>query len=193
MSFCAQAMVAATKAVATPTTAMIVPASGAWASTGAVRAIRYTPAVTIVAAWMSADTGVGPSIASGNQMYRGSCADFPAAPKNSSRATPVAVTSGSSACARAVKSSDPIVTKTNDMASMKPTSPTRLVTNAFLPAAAAVGRSNQKLISRYEQAPTPSHPRKATSIELPSTSISIEKAKRFKYTKNFGYFSSPCM
>ena len=30
-----------------------------------MRAIRYTPAVTIVAAWISALTGVGPSIASG--------------------------------------------------------------------------------------------------------------------------------
>ena len=27
----------------------------------------YTPAVTIVAAWMSAETGVGPAIASGSQ------------------------------------------------------------------------------------------------------------------------------
>jgi hypothetical protein len=27
----------------------------------------YTPAVTMVAAWMSADTGVGPAIASGSQ------------------------------------------------------------------------------------------------------------------------------
>ena len=34
---------------------------------GHVRAIRYTPAVTIVAAWMSAETGVGPAIASGSQ------------------------------------------------------------------------------------------------------------------------------
>ena len=32
------------------------------------RATMYTPAVTMVAAWMSADTGVGPSIASGSQM-----------------------------------------------------------------------------------------------------------------------------
>ena len=31
------------------------------------RAIMYTPAVTIVAAWISALTGVGPSIASGSQ------------------------------------------------------------------------------------------------------------------------------
>jgi len=32
------------------------------------RQTMNTPAVTIVAAWMSADTGVGPSIASGNQV-----------------------------------------------------------------------------------------------------------------------------
>ncbi len=35
------------------------------------RAMRYTPAVTMVAAWMSADTGVGPSIASGSQVCSG--------------------------------------------------------------------------------------------------------------------------
>jgi len=33
---------------------------------GDTRAIRYTPAVTMVAAWMRADTGVGPSMASGS-------------------------------------------------------------------------------------------------------------------------------
>jgi hypothetical protein len=33
--------------------------------------ITKTPAVTIVAAWINADTGVGPSIASGNQIYKG--------------------------------------------------------------------------------------------------------------------------
>src|SRR6266540_7231534 len=39
------------------------------------RAIRYTPAVTMVAAWISADTGVGPSIASGNQVCSGNWPD----------------------------------------------------------------------------------------------------------------------
>ena len=39
-----------------------------------------TPAVTMVAAWISAETGVGPSIASGNQVWRPSCADLPIAP-----------------------------------------------------------------------------------------------------------------
>ena len=46
----------------------------------------YTPAVTMVAAWISALTGVGPSIASGSQTYRGICADFPTAPTNNKRA-----------------------------------------------------------------------------------------------------------
>ena len=35
-----------------------------------------TPAVTMVAAWISAETGVGPSIASGSQMCRKNCADL---------------------------------------------------------------------------------------------------------------------
>ena len=50
-----------------------------------MRAIRYTPAVTIVAAWISALTGVGPSIASGSQVCSGICADFANAPTSSSR------------------------------------------------------------------------------------------------------------
>ena len=68
MSSWAQAMVAAIRAVATPITAMVVVVSGARLSRGLTRAIRYTPAVTMVAAWMRADTGVGPSMASGSQM-----------------------------------------------------------------------------------------------------------------------------
>ena len=42
----------------------------------------YTPAVTIVAAWINALTGVGPSMASGSHVYNGICADFPIAPTN---------------------------------------------------------------------------------------------------------------
>ena len=42
---------------------------------------RYTPAVTKVAAWIKADTGVGPSIASGNQPCNPNCADLPITPK----------------------------------------------------------------------------------------------------------------
>ena len=61
------------------------------ANTGFIRVRRYTPEVTIVAACMRADTGVGPAIASGSQRYNGNCADFPAAPINSIATIPVAV------------------------------------------------------------------------------------------------------
>ena len=43
----------------------------------------------MVAAWMSADTGVGPSIASPSQDCSGTCADLPHAASNSS--SPIAV------------------------------------------------------------------------------------------------------
>ena len=38
------------------------------------------PAVTMVAAWISAEIGVGPSMESGNQTCSGTCADLPIAP-----------------------------------------------------------------------------------------------------------------
>ena len=34
----------------------------------------------MVAAWINAETGVGPAIASANQVCNGSCADLPTAP-----------------------------------------------------------------------------------------------------------------
>ena len=51
--------------------------------------------MTIVAAWISADTGVGPSIASGSQMCSGNCALLPIAPTNSSSAIAVTADCGS--------------------------------------------------------------------------------------------------
>ena len=53
---------------------------GAYSRIGEQRQIRKTPAVTLVAAWIRADTGVGPSLASGSQVCRPTCADFPTAP-----------------------------------------------------------------------------------------------------------------
>ena len=68
-------------------------AVGAYSSSGDDRSRRYTPAVTRVAAWISADTGVGPSIASGSQVCRPSCADLPIAASRKSRPTIVAAPS----------------------------------------------------------------------------------------------------
>jgi hypothetical protein len=41
----------------------------------------------------------------------------------------------------------------------RPASPTRFIRKAFWPAVAALGRSYQKEISRYEARPTPSQPK----------------------------------
>ena len=91
MSFCTMAIVAANSAVIAPTQATIVPAWSDTLKNGCARTTRNTPAVTIVAAWIRADTGVGPSIASGSQMCSGNCALLPIAPRNSSRAIAVTV------------------------------------------------------------------------------------------------------
>ena len=49
---------------------------------GNILATKYTPATTMVAACINADTGVGPSMASGNQTCKGNMALFPAPPIN---------------------------------------------------------------------------------------------------------------
>ena len=48
----------------------------------------------MVAAWISAETGVGPSMASGSQTNSGIWADLPMAPRKSSSAMAVAVAGG---------------------------------------------------------------------------------------------------
>jgi len=81
MSPSTHAIVAASSAVKAPTQAMSVRTSGTSANNGSARVTMKTPAVTIVAAWMRAETGVGPSIASGSHTCSGNCADLPTAPR----------------------------------------------------------------------------------------------------------------
>ena len=76
-------------AVKTPMAATTPMAVGASAKIGFARATRYTPALTMVAAWIRALTGVGPSMASGSQTWSGNWADLPTAPANRSRAISV--------------------------------------------------------------------------------------------------------
>src|SRR5271157_5757950 len=89
ISFCTSAMLAARRAVHVPTTATTIDVLGVNWYRADERATMYTPAVTMVAAWIRAETGVGPSMASGSQTYRGICADLPVAPKNIS--SPIAL------------------------------------------------------------------------------------------------------
>ena len=90
MSVWTSAISPATTSVSAPRMAAVSCTSGAASNMGAVRKMRYTPATTIVAAWMSAETGVGPSIASGSHVWSGSCADFATAPPRRPSATSVA-------------------------------------------------------------------------------------------------------
>ena len=57
----------------------------------------------------------------------------------------------------------PNAAKINIRPTRNPQSPMRLTMKAFLPAAAAAGRMNQKLMSRYEERPTSSHPTNITA------------------------------
>src|SRR5487761_1612933 len=84
ISFCTSATVAANMQVVAPMNVTNAEAAGDSENNGDNRATMNTPAVTMVAAWISAETGVGPSIASGSQVCSRNCADFPIAPMNSS-------------------------------------------------------------------------------------------------------------
>ena len=115
-----------------------------------------------MAAWIRAETGVGPAIASGSHTCRGSCADFPTAPANSSSAIAVAASFVRVAVAEpkmTLKSSVPNFATISARPISIAVSPIRVVTNAFFAALAFSVFSNQKPISRYEQRPTPSQPR----------------------------------
>ena len=99
----------------------------------------------MVAAWMSAETGVGPSMASGSHTYSGICALFPVAPTKRNRqmsdSTPKAPASTGiwdAASATSPNSTVPKVKNTRKTPSTKPQSPTRLTMNAFLPASDAL-------------------------------------------------------
>ncbi len=106
----------------------------------------------MVAAWINADTGVGPSIASGSHTCSGICADLPTAPPKINTAARVSSGPASDPVCTAAKTasncSDPTVKKSSRIPRNMKKSPTRVVTNAFIDARAAAGRSNQNPISR---------------------------------------------
>jgi hypothetical protein len=77
--------VAAIKAVKEPMIVIINKLKLEYSNIGEERNITKTPAVTIVAACIKAETGVGPSIASGNQVCKPNCADLPTAPINNNK------------------------------------------------------------------------------------------------------------
>src|SRR5688572_21429531 len=83
MSYWVRATSAIERAVTDPTTKTTERAVSESSKSGDMRATMKMPAVTMVAAWISAEIGVGPSIESGSQTCSGNCALFPIAPTNS--------------------------------------------------------------------------------------------------------------
>src|SRR6478752_9577941 len=150
MSSLAQPIQAPANSVTVPTTTTAVAAASVCSKTAKERVIRYTPAVTMVAAWISADTGVGPSIASSSQDCSGTCADFPHAPSRSSNPSAVATPLPPDFTEPKTPLNDTVPNSENirKMATVSPASPTRLTMNAFFAATAAEGLYCQNPISR---------------------------------------------
>ena len=108
----------------------------------------------MVAAWIRAETGVGPAIASGSHTCSGNCADLPTAPPNSR----IAATNEERSRPRRGRWSSPIsrmfvvvnpVTAINaKMPNMNGTSPIRVVMNALIAAFEFSFSSHQWPISR---------------------------------------------
>src|SRR5215470_1883302 len=94
-------------AVVAPMTSTNDSAPSEYSNSGDMHATMKMPAVTMVAAWMSAEIGVGPSIESGSHTCSGTCADLPMAPMNRQMQMSVSASTleveviGSTACAMA--------------------------------------------------------------------------------------------
>ena len=157
-------------------TAMPSTQRGVWltASSGKRPASTTVPAATMVAAWMRALAGVGPSMASASQSWKGSWADLPSTPMTTSvRKTARRVPSGAPQAVRASPSGVPPPTRPSMhavgraqvattscrlvepapaarpmMPSTKPMSATRVTRNALCAARRALCRRDQWPMSR---------------------------------------------
>src|SRR6202158_3333651 len=67
-------------AVVAPMTSTKDSAVSEYSKRGDMRATIKMPAVAMVAEWISAEMGVGPSMESGSHTCNGTCADLPMAP-----------------------------------------------------------------------------------------------------------------
>src|SRR5690348_13206503 len=94
MSFWTMPISPVKNAVVAPITSTVDNAVSDNTNNGDMRATMKMPAVTIVAAWISAEIGVGPSIESGSHTCSGTCADLPIAPTNRHRQITVAADHG---------------------------------------------------------------------------------------------------
>src|SRR5918994_4468283 len=137
------------------------------------------PATTMVAAWISAETGVGPAMASGNQVWRMNWPDFDiTAASSASEATSSVVWLMSPATAwllmSTIENVPPAAQNRMITPQISQTSPTRLVRNALRAASLLGFSSHQWPIRTKEQTPTNSHRHSSWSVVLLMISPSIE-------------------
>jgi hypothetical protein len=154
MSSWTMARIAAPSIVIAPIVPTIVSTSGlAVTNTSNIRPTRYTPAATIVAAWISADTGVGPAIASGSHTCSGNWALLPIVPPNSRSAAAVTrtvswLTPTAWPIAWMFDVVPPAITMHAKIPNMNGTSPIRVVMNALIAAEEFTCSSYQWPINR---------------------------------------------
>ena len=153
----------------------------------------------MVAAWMSALTGVGPAIASGSQTCSGNCADLPTAPKN--RPMPAQVSSVS--CRRVAPALD---AREDALDRQRPALRVQ-DQHADEHADVADARGDERLLGRLRVgevlAPEPDQLVGAQADQLPADEqqeqvvrhvrMSIETPKNDSQKKNRSYFASPFM
>ncbi len=146
-----------------------------------MRATRNTPAATIVAAWISAEMGVGPGIASGSQVWKGNCADLPSAAavsnsagsQRSSRPKPPSLTADMIVLIRYESNRIPRTM----IANSSPRSAVRVIRNALTAPSLASGSSQWCEIRKYEHAPISSQPMSSTQRSSAVTTSDIEPVK----------------
>ena len=132
---------------------------------------------------MRADTGVGPSMASGSHVWSGIWADLATAPRSSAAATQLASAEPFAQCCEAVLKTVAkfVVPRSRTMkkiATAMPTSPIAFITNAFFAAATGSWRSCQNPIRRYDESPTSPHPARSSTKFAAMTRSSIENRNR---------------
>jgi hypothetical protein len=147
----------------------------------------------MVAAWINADTGVGPAIASGSHVWSGNWPLLPMMPiSNASAQTNMNVEPAepdSAASLTATMSNDPVpVTRSTRKKVMmtpisSPTSPVRVVRNALSAAFEFSFSSHQCPISMNEQTPTSSHPTRSCNVLSATTSSNIDDVNRLSAAK----------
>src|SRR5947208_15248283 len=98
----------------------------------------------MVAAWISAETGVGPCMASGSQIYRGIWADLPVQPRNKKSVIAVAAAPAGRRAAgemgkTGAKTRNPRREKMRNIATRKPKYTMRMRVNNFLAETSTIG------------------------------------------------------